>query len=103
MSKLTIKSGCVEAIFKRGRERTKGTERNQPLKTEQPMPASKTVLRDAELDTPQQVNQSPGGICEHLVQPGEIEDFALGEKKNPDAGLPHSCSWPRAAGRAGKG
>lgn len=58
MNKLTIKSGCVEAVFKRGRERTKGTERIQPLKTEQPTPASEMPLGDAELGTPQQMTQS---------------------------------------------
>lgn len=58
MSRLTIKSGCVEAVFKRGRERTKGAERNQPLKTERPTPSSETPLRDAEFDTHQQMPQS---------------------------------------------
>lgn len=57
MGKLTIKSGCVEAVFKRGRERTKGSERTQPLKTEQPAPTSETPLRDAAFDTPQQMIQ----------------------------------------------
>ena len=57
MSKLTIKSGCVEAVFKRGRVRTKGAERNQPLNTELPTPTSETPLRDAELDTPQQMTK----------------------------------------------
>lgn len=52
MSKLTIKSGCVEAVFKRGRERKKGTERPQPLTSEQPAPASETPMLDAEPDTP---------------------------------------------------
>ena len=58
MNRLTIKSGCVEAVFKRGRERTKDAERNQPLKTERPTPASEKPLRDAEFDTPQQMPQS---------------------------------------------
>jgi len=58
MSRLAIKSGCVEAVFKRGRKRTKGAERNQPLKTERPTPASETPLREAEFDTPQQLTQS---------------------------------------------
>ena len=57
MSKLTIKSGCVEAVFKRGRGRTKGTERSQPINTEQPASTSETSLPDAELDTPPQVAQ----------------------------------------------
>lgn len=58
MSKLTIKSGCVEAAFKRGRLRTKSTERAQPLDTEQPTPTSEIPLRDAGFDTPQQMTQS---------------------------------------------
>jgi hypothetical protein len=58
MSKLTIKSGCVEAVFKRGRERTKSTERTLPLKSERPMPTSETPLRDAEHDIPQQMAQT---------------------------------------------
>lgn len=92
MSKLTIKSGCVEAVFKRGRERTKkGTERPTP------------VLRDAELETSQPINQSLDGGREHLVLPGEIEDFDLGEQKGADAGLPHPGSLPKAAGKAGNG
>lgn len=57
MSKLTIKSGSVEAVFKRGRERTKGAERTQPLNTEQPTPTSEMPLRDAEFDTSQQMTQ----------------------------------------------
>lgn len=60
MSKLTIKSGCVEAVFKRGRERTKGTERHLALKGELPAPASETPLRDAERETPQLMAQSLG-------------------------------------------
>ncbi len=57
MSKLTIKSGCVEAVFKRGRVRTKSAERAQSLNTEQPTPTSEKQLRDAEFDTPQQMTQ----------------------------------------------
>lgn len=57
MSKLTIKSGCVEAVFMRGRARTKGIERTQPPTSEQPAPASEAPLRDAEGDTPQQMAQ----------------------------------------------
>lgn len=53
MSKLTIKSGCVEAVFKRGREHTKGTERTQPIKAGQTTPTSETPLQNAERDTPQ--------------------------------------------------
>lgn len=58
MGKLTIKSGCVEAVFKRGRERTKSTERTHPLKSEQPMPESETPLQDAQRNIPQQIAQS---------------------------------------------
>lgn len=58
MSKLTIKSGCVEAVFKRGRKSTKGTGRIQPLQTEQTAPTSETPLRVAEFDTPQQMLQT---------------------------------------------
>lgn len=58
MSKLTIKSGCVEAVFKRGRVRTKSTERAQPLDIEHPTPTSEKPLRDAEFDTPQEMTQS---------------------------------------------
>lgn len=53
MSKLTIKSGCVEAVFKRGRERRKNNEGEQPVTTErlpttpttepQPKPEPKTI------------------------------------------------------------
>lgn len=57
MSKLTIKSGCVEAVFKRGRERIKGTERSQSLNTELPTPTSEIPLRDSEFDTHQQMTQ----------------------------------------------
>jgi len=57
MSKLTIKSGCVEAVFKRGRQRTKGTERTQPLKNEQPTLTSETPLQDAERDSAQPMAQ----------------------------------------------
>jgi len=59
MSKLTIKSGCVEAVFKRGRERTKGSEQTQPIKTAQPKPTSETPLQVAERDSPQEMTQSP--------------------------------------------
>jgi len=57
MSKLTIKSGCVEAVFKRGRERIKGAERTLSLKTEQSTPTSEIPLRDAEFDTHQHMTQ----------------------------------------------
>lgn len=59
MSKLTIKSGCVEAVFKRGREHTEGTERTQSIKTAQPTPMSETPLQNAEPDTPQELAESP--------------------------------------------
>lgn len=42
MSKLTIKSGCVEAVFKRGRERRKTTESEQPVTAKRP-PATPTA------------------------------------------------------------
>jgi len=58
LSKLTIKSGCVEAVFKRGRARTKGTENTLPLKTEQPAPTAEIPLRDAEPNISQQEIQS---------------------------------------------
>lgn len=58
MSKLTIKSGCVEAVFKRGRVRTKSTERAPQLNTEQPTPTSEKRLGDAEFGTRQQMTQS---------------------------------------------
>lgn len=58
MSKLTIKSGCVEAVFKRGRARAKDIERTQPPTSEQPAPAAEAALRDAECDIPQQMAQS---------------------------------------------
>ena len=48
MSKLTIKAGCVEAVFKRGRGWTTTLEHNQPLKTEQTSTPSKMPLREAE-------------------------------------------------------
>lgn len=42
MSKLTIKSGCVEAVFKRGRERRKTTEYEPPATTER-LPVTSTA------------------------------------------------------------
>lgn len=52
MSKLTIKSGCVEAQFKRGRERTKSLEREKANLTELPVAAGASVRPtiDAELE-----------------------------------------------------
>ncbi len=52
MTKLTIKSGCVEAQFKRGRERTKSLEREKANFTELPLAAGASVQPtvDAELE-----------------------------------------------------
>jgi hypothetical protein len=58
VTKLTIKSGCVEAVFKRSRIPSKGTERIQLPKNEQPTLTSETPLQDAERAPTQQMIQS---------------------------------------------
>lgn len=67
MSLLTIKSGCVEAVFKRGRGRTTAIARNQPVKTEQTTTPSETPLREAKQATPatkepSQNDDTSGGV-----------------------------------------
>ena len=56
MNKLTIKSGCVEAQFKRGREQTKSLERATANALEQPVAveasARPTINAEIEVENP---------------------------------------------------
>lgn len=51
MNKLTIKSGCVEAQFKRSRVRNKGSQHTEPNSVEHPIACEPKAVQstDAEL------------------------------------------------------
>lgn len=57
MNKLTIKSGCVEAQFKRGRERTKSLDREKANLTELPLEAEASV--EVSIATEHQFGDAP--------------------------------------------